>query len=239
MINQIFTAWTTLAPNLMPGSFFGDIVYYFRNVDEMLIALGPWVLAITCLIVFIESGVLFPFLPGDSLIFTAGLLHSQLGLNLWLLMFLIFLSAFCGDQVGYFLGYKFGRRLFSPDAKILKTEYLEAAEGFFEKHGGPALILARFVPLVRTYVPLAAGIAGYKYTHFLRWDITGAFLWGMGVTFLGSQLGSITFIRENVDILAIIIVLISILPLLIKATPVFTQKLKTWRQERAAKKRVK
>ncbi|OKL50688.1 hypothetical protein BM477_01195 [Boudabousia marimammalium] len=212
----------------MPASFFGDIIYYFRNVDQLLLALGPWVLAVTCLMVFIESGVLFPFLPGDSLIFTAGLLHEQLGLNLWWLMFAVFLSAFLGDQVGYFLGYRFGRRLFSPDARVLKTEYLLAAEEFFHKHGGPALVLARFVPIVRTFVPLAAGVANYGYSHFIRWNVFGALLWGCGLTFLGSRLGNIAFIRNNIEVIAVIIILVSVLPIVIKSWT-------TYRKGRAAR----
>ncbi|MBV7363174.1 VTT domain-containing protein [Actinomycetaceae bacterium TAE3-ERU4] len=218
------------APTALTGvqgtNFLGDILYYFRHVDEMLIALGPWVLAITCLIVFIESGVLFPFLPGDSLIFTAGLLHYQLGLNLWVLMFAIFASAFLGDQVGYFLGYRFGRGLFKDDARILKTEHLHAAEDFFAKYGGLALVLARFVPIVRTYVPLSAGIAGFHYPRFLRWDILGAATWGLGLTFLGSRLGGIPFIRNNIAMLAMVIVLISLLPIFIKGYS-------AWRKSRA------
>ena len=205
-------------------SFFSDVLYYFQHVDKLLEALGPWVLAVTCLMVFIESGVLFPFLPGDSLIFTAGLLHEQLGLNLWWLMVAVFLSAFLGDQVGYYLGHRFGRRLFSDNARVLKTEYLLAAEEFFRKHGGPALVLARFVPIVRTYVPLAAGVAQYGYSHFIRWNVFGALLWGCGLTFLGSRLGGIAFIRNNIELLAMLIIFVSVLPIIIKSWTAYRAK---------------
>ncbi|WP_083563074.1 DedA family protein [Boudabousia liubingyangii] len=214
MLDSLFTQIALLAAQ--PTSWIGDIMHYFRNVDELLLALGPWMLAITCLMVFIESGVLFPFLPGDSLIFTAGLLHIQLGLNLWWLMLAVFVAAFLGDQMGYFLGYKFGRRFFKDDARVLKTEYLHSAEAFFDKHGGPALVLARFVPIVRTYVPLAAGIAKYGYSHFIRWNVIGAAAWGMGLTFLGSQLGGVAFIRNNIELLAMLIIFVSVLPIIIK-----------------------
>lgn len=205
-----------------------DVLCYFKNVDQLLIAMGPWVLALTCLIVFIESGVLFPFLPGDSLIFTAGLLHYQLGLNLWVLMGAIFLSAFCGDQVGYFLGLKFGRRLFKDDARVLNTAHLRSAEEFFARHGGKAMVMARFVPIVRTFTPLAAGIARFKYSTYLRWDIFGAALWGMGLTFLGSRLGGYEFVRNNIEVLAIIIILVSVLPIVIKS-------FQTWRKRDVAR----
>lgn len=216
-----------IAAGAAPTNWFNDLLYYFQHVDEMLIALGPWVLVITCLIVFIESGVLFPFLPGDSLIFTAGLLHAQLGLNLWVLMTAITISAFLGDNVGYFLGSKYGRALFKDNARVLNTRYLHAAEDFFARHGGKALVLARFVPIVRTYVPLAAGIARFHYPRFLRWNILGAALWGFGLTFLGSQLGGIPFVRNNVEVLAIVIILVSISPMLIKGAQHYRKVRKT------------
>lgn len=207
------------------GSFgLSDILYYFKHVDEMLIALGPYVLGITCLIVFIESGVLFPFLPGDSLIFTAGLLHDKLGLNLWVLMFSVFLCALAGDHVGYFLGRRFGRKLFKDNARVLKTEHLRSAEAFFEKYGGAALVMGRFVPIVRTYTPLAAGIAKFHYPRYLRWDLLGASLWGLGLTFLGSRLGGIDWITNNIEVLAMVIIFVSLLPVMIKGLQGYMKK---------------
>ncbi len=179
---------------------------------SLLPALGGWVLAAVAAMVFIESGVLFPFLPGDSLIFTAGLLHAQLGLALPLLIAVIVAAAALGDQVGYWLGRRFGRRLFRPSARVLKTDYLHRAEAFFDRHGGKALVLARFVPIVRTFVPLAAGAAGYTYRKFLLWNIAGALLWGGGMTLAGSMLGQVPFVAGHVDLLAILIVAVSLLP---------------------------
>lgn len=177
--------------------------------------LGPWALSGISLIIFIESGVLFPFLPGDSLLVTAGLLHESLGLSVAVIAICAFVAAALGDQVGYFLGNRFGRRLFTDDARILKTAHLREAEAFFARHGGKALILGRFVPIVRTYVPLAAGTSRYRYRSFLLWNLVGAALWAGGLTVLGSLLGGLPIVAENIDVLAVVIVLVSVGPIVI------------------------
>jgi len=125
----------------------------------LLEGLGPAALGVIAAMVFIESGVLFPFLPGDSLLFTAGLLHEQLHVTLPVLIGVVTAAAVAGDQVGYLLGRKFGRRWFTDDARVLKTAHLRRTEEFFDRHGGPAVVLARFVPVVRTFAPLTAGAA--------------------------------------------------------------------------------
>ena len=186
------------------------------DIEQILESAGPWALGIVALIVFIESGVLFPFLPGDSLLFTLGLIHTQLGLNLWVLLITMCAAAILGDQVGYFLGTKFGRRLFKEDAKILNYRNLSAAEGFFMKYGGKALVLARFVPIVRTFVPLAAGIANYKYSKFAKWNITGAILWVILPTMAGVLLGGIPFIKNNVEAIVLVIVFVSVVPVIVE-----------------------
>jgi membrane-associated protein len=179
---------------------------------SLLQGLGPATLAVVALIIFIESGVLFPFLPGDSLLFTAGLLHQQLNLTLPVLITVVTVAAIAGDQVGYLLGRRFGRRWFSDDARVLKTAHLTKAEDFFRRRGGPALVLARFVPVVRTFAPLSAGIARYDYKSFALWNITGAILWATSVTLLGSWLGHFEFVAKNIDVIAIVMVLVSVLP---------------------------
>jgi membrane-associated protein len=155
---------------------------------------------------------LFPFLPGDSLLFTAGLLHQQLNLALPVLIFVVTAAAIAGDQVGYLLGRRFGRRWFSDDARVLKTSHLAKAEDFFQRRGGPALILARFVPVVRTFAPLSAGMARYHYKSFALWNITGAILWAGSVTLLGSWLGHFEVVAKNIDVIAVAMVLVSVLP---------------------------
>lgn len=178
----------------------------------LLNGLGPASVAVIALMVFIESGVLFPFLPGDSLLFTAGLLYEQLQVQLPVLIGVIAAAAVAGDQVGYMLGRRFGRRWFKDDARVLKTAHLAKTEDFFARHGGPALVLARFVPIVRTFAPLSAGVAHYSYKSFTLWNITGAVLWATSVTLLGSWLGHFEFVSKNIDAIAIIIVAASVLP---------------------------
>lgn len=201
---------------------------WFKNPDDLLISMGPWVLVGVALIVFIESGVLFPVLPGDSLIFAAGLLHQQLGLNMWVLIGVVLVTAFLGAQVGYWIGHRWGRQWFKPDAKILKTKYLEQAEAFFNKYGGRALVLGRFVPFVRTFVPLAAGAARLPYSRFLAFNTLGSVLWGAGVTWAGSALGGVEFVHDNLSVIVILIVFVSLIPMVVEA---LLQRRKSAREE--------
>ncbi len=185
------------------------------DAASILHAFGPWVLAGIALLIFIESGVLFPFLPGDSLLVTAAVLAGPLGIQPWQVLLIGIPAAILGDQTGYWLGRRFGRRLFKEDARVLKTERLHDAENFFHKYGGASLVLGRFVPIVRTYVPVAAGTAHMPYRRFLLWNTTGATLWVAGMTAIGLALGGIPFVVNNIDALMIVVVLISVLPVLI------------------------
>lgn len=187
------------------------------DLESFLTGLGPGALAAIAVLVFIESGVLFPFLPGDSLLITAGLLHERLQLPVWTIALVGFAAAAVGDQVGYLLGARFGARLFKEDARVLRTSRLRTTERFFGRYGGRALVLGRFVPVIRTYVPLAAGSARYPYRRFLPWNLAGALLWAGGVTAVGSVLGGVPLITDNIEVLLSVIVLISVLPILVKA----------------------
>ncbi|MCS4485037.1 DedA family protein [Gleimia sp. 6138-11-ORH1] len=198
------------------SNWFSTLLEWFKNPETLLLALGKWVLLGVALIVFIESGVLFPVLPGDSLVFSAGLLHSQLGLNLWVLILTIVACAMAGSQVGYWIGEKFGRKLFSDDARFLKNEHLVKSENFFAHYGGRSLVMGRFVPFVRTFVPIAAGIAGYNRTKFALWNLVGALLWGGGLTLIGSALGGIPFIHDNLSAIIFLIVFVSVLPMFVE-----------------------
>ena len=183
---------------------------------SLLAGLGPAALGVIAAMVFIESGVLFPFLPGDSLLFTAGLLHQQLHLTLPVLIGVVTAAAIAGDQVGYMLGRTFGRRWFKDDARILKTAHLTATEEFFRRHGGAAVVLARFVPMVRTFAPLSAGIGRYGYRAFTLWNIVGAFAWAVSVTLLGTWLGHYEIVAKNIDVIAVVMVLVSVVPWVIQ-----------------------
>lgn len=183
--------------------------------DYLLNSFGIWGLL---LIVFAESGLFFGFfLPGDSLLFTAGMLITSgtLDFPLWLAIVLICVAAILGDQVGYMFGKKVGPALFSrPDSRFFKQENVTKAHEFFEKHGPKSLILARFVPIVRTFTPIIAGVSGMRYRTFLVFNVVGAILWGAGVTLLGSWLGQIEFVHKNIEAMLILIVLISVLPII-------------------------
>ncbi|WP_371578202.1 DedA family protein [Streptomyces sp. NBC_01314] len=183
--------------------------------DYLLDSFGIWGLL---LIVFAESGLLIGFfLPGDSLLFTAGMLIATdvLDFPLWAAVVLICVSAILGDQVGYMFGKKVGPSLFKrPDSRLFKQENVTKAHEFFEKHGPKSLVLARFVPIVRTFTPIIAGVSGMRYRTFLIYNIVGGILWGAGVTLLGSWLGKIEFVRTNIEAMLILIVLISVLPII-------------------------
>ncbi|WP_019547802.1 DedA family protein [Streptomyces sulphureus] len=172
-------------------------------------------------IVFAESGLLIGFfLPGDSLLFTTGLLvatDQYLHFPLWLVCLLIVIAAVVGDQVGYLFGRKVGPALFKrPDSKLFKQENVEKAHAFFEKHGPKSLVLARFVPVVRTFTPIIAGVSRMRYRSFVTFNIIGGVLWGAGVTLLGAALGQIEAVRENIEMMLVGIVLLSILPIVIE-----------------------
>ncbi|MDU5759531.1 DedA family protein [Actinomyces sp.] len=201
---------------LVNASGLDTFINWFKDPESLLVAMGPWVLWGTMLIVLIESGVLFPVLPGESLLFTAGLLHDRLGLHLPTLIIMVVVAAFIGAQIGYFLGAKWGRKLFKPDARVLKTEHLEKAEHYFRDYGGRSLVIGRFIPFVRTFIPLAAGIARYPYSKFLLFNTLGALLWGAGFIIVGSLLGNVPFVHDNLTLILGVIILVSVLPVILE-----------------------
>nr|WP_245933370.1 VTT domain-containing protein [Arthrobacter livingstonensis] len=189
-------------------------------------ALGFWVVVIACAIIFAETGLLVGFfLPGDSLLFTAGLLTStgKLPVNIGVLILLLVVCAFVGNQAGYYIGAKAGPAIFNkPDSKLFKKDHVEHAHAFFEKHGGKALILARFVPIVRTFVPVIVGVARMNMRHFVIFNAIGAVLWAGGVTLLGYILGDrFPWVQKNLDIIFILIVLVSVIPIFVELAKAF------------------
>ena len=177
-------------------------------------ALGPWVVLVVCGIVFAETGLLVGFfLPGDTLLFTAGLLVATgtVDVNIWVLGLLISLAAFVGDQLGYWIGRRAGPTVFSrPESRIFRQENVDRAEEFFARHGGKAITLARFVGIVRTFTPVVAGVARMRYSAYVLYDAAGALLWGMGLTLLGYVLGNrFPFIRDHLDLLIVGVVLLT------------------------------
>ncbi len=169
-------------------------------------------------IVFAESGLLIGFFfPGDSLLFTAGLLVAEgtyVTLPLWLVCALIVLAAILGDQVGYLFGRKVGPPLFRrPDSRLFKQENVERTHQFFERYGPRSIVLARFVPIVRTFTPIVAGVADMRYRTFVMYNVIGGVLWGAGVTTLGYYLGQIGFIRTNIELILVGVVAVSFVPI--------------------------
>ncbi|MEU9474681.1 DedA family protein [Streptomyces sp. NPDC048191] len=185
--------------------------------NHLLDSFGIWGLL---LVVFAESGLLIGFfLPGDSLLFTCGLLITshQIHFPLWGAIGLICLAAILGDQAGYMFGKKVGPSLFNrPDSRLFKQENVTKAHEFFEKYGPKSLVLARFVPVVRTFTPIIAGVSGMKYRSFLTFNVIGGALWGAGVTLLGSWLGDSDFVKNNIEAILILIVLVSVVPIAIE-----------------------
>ncbi|KAF0849424.1 VTT domain-containing protein [Nocardia caishijiensis] len=195
----------------------------FLDPVNLLNSFGTWMLAGLLLVVFIESGLLFPLLPGDSLLFTAGLIAASKSTEIepfapiWLLLVLIPVAAILGDQVGYVIGARGGTALFkSNDARFFKKRYIDESHAFFEKHGPITIVLARFVPIVRTFAPVVAGASGMRYRTFLVYNVVGGVAWGAGVTYLGFLLGQIAFVRDNVDLIFLLIVAVSVLPIVVE-----------------------
>jgi len=184
---------------------------------ETLIGLG---LVVLLAVVFAESGLLVGFfLPGDSLLFTAGLFvaDGRFDVPLWLLLVLIPIAAIAGDQAGYLIGRKAGPAVFRrPNSRLFKQEYVDRAYSFFDRYGARTIVLARFVPIVRTFAPVVAGVGRMEYRTFVTYNIVGGILWGAGVTALGFLLGQIAFVRENLELIILTIVALSIIPIVVE-----------------------
>jgi membrane-associated protein len=191
-------------------------LFVFLDPQQLLVTFGTIGLF---LIVFAESGLLIGFfLPGDSLLFTAGLFAAQGTLNLPVILVGCFIAAVAGDQVGYAFGKRVGPALFRrPDSRLFKQEYVEKAQAFFDKHGPKTIVLARFVPIVRTFAPILAGVGTMTYRTFVTYNVLGGFLWTIGVTSLGFLLGElIPDIDTYLLPIIAVIILISITPMLLE-----------------------
>lgn len=209
-------AQTTTNVALMPG---------FMDPFNLIGYFGTWALAGLLLVILIESGVLFPVLPGDSLLFVAGLIAagSQSGdhaakvadanFHIVILCIAVPIAAIIGGQIGYWIGRYAGTSMFKPEARFLKQRYLDEAHTFFEKHGPVTILLARFVPIVRTLAPIVAGAAKMKFAVFTIYNVVGAIVWGAGITLLGFWLGQFEIVQKLIEPIFILIVLISVLPM--------------------------
>ena len=196
----------------------GAIIDFILNIDQYLQVLaadyGLWIYAILFLIIFCETGlVVTPLLPGDSLLFSAGGLAAIGEMNVHLMVVILVIAAILGDATNFHIGKYFGHRLFAnPDSKIFRRSYLEKTHAFYTKHGGKTIILARFVPIVRTFAPFVAGMSNMNYTQFSRYNIIGALLWVPIFSYLGYFFANIPIVRDNLSLVLIAIILLSVLP---------------------------
>lgn len=194
-----------------------QIFSVFLHLDEYLGQIiqqyGVWTYLILFLIIFCETGLVFtPFLPGDSLLFAAGAFAAMGWLELWILIPLLIVAAILGDTVNYWIGHWFGEKLFDGRIRFLKKEHLERTHRFYEKYGGKTIILARFVPIVRTFAPFVAGIGAMHYQRFITYNVVGGILWVCIFTLLGYFFGTIPFVQKNFEIVVLAIIVISVLP---------------------------
>ncbi|HET9464829.1 MAG TPA: DedA family protein [Gemmatimonadales bacterium] len=199
-----------------------NIVDLFLHLDQHLGQLisqyGTWTHLILFLIVFCETGlVVTPFLPGDSLLFAAGTFAAIGALDLWLIVVLLIIAAIIGDTVNYWIGAYIGPRAFRGDIRFLRKEYLDRTHAFYEKHGGKTIILARFLPIIRTFAPFVAGVGAMSYPKFITYNVVGAVLW-VGLFVLGGYFfGNITIVRENFTLVILAIIALSVMPIAIEA----------------------
>ncbi|HXF86253.1 MAG TPA: DedA family protein [Anaerolineales bacterium] len=199
--------------------FLKDTFDLFLHLDEYLssiiAAYGTWTYGILFVVIFIETGlVVMPFLPGDSLLFAAGTFAALGSLNVWGLIGLLIVAAVLGDAVNYSIGHYLGERAYH--IKWIKKEYLEKTHAFFEKHGGKAIFLARFVPIVRTFAPFVAGIGKMTYGYFATYNVVGGVTWVALFTLLGYFFGNIPFVKANFELVIIAIILISVVPMFVE-----------------------
>ena len=196
----------------------GTIIDFILHIDQHLVALsaeyGVWIYAILFLIIFCETGlVVTPFLPGDSLLFAAGGIAALGEMNIHIMVLLLLAAAVLGDAVNFAIGKYFGARLFAnPDSKIFRRAYLEKTHAFYEKHGGKTIIIARFVPIVRTFAPFVAGMGNMHYGRFIRYNIIGAVLWVVLFSYAGYFFANIPAVKENLALVLAAIIVISVIP---------------------------
>jgi membrane-associated protein len=218
--------------------YFKQLIDFLLHLDDYLFVLiqdyGIWIYAILFLIIFVETGlVVMPLLPGDSLLFTAGTFcagvvkdNEMAQLNLWVVLFLLIVAAILGDGLNYYFGKTVGLKALTWKIKghqIVQQKYIDKTHEFYEKHGPKTIIIARFVPIVRTFAPFVAGIGQMEYSKFIRFNILGGTVWVLGLTLLGYFFGNLEFVQKNFELVIFGIIGLSLLPMIIE---IMRQKLK-------------
>lgn len=190
------------------------------NPESLITSLGDIAFWVVLGIIFAECGLLIGFfLPGDSLLFVTGLFIATgfISLNIWLACLLLFLAAVIGNAVGYGIGYQVGPALFKrEDSRFFKKAYVDKTHEFFDRYGGRAIIMARFVPIVRTFITAIAGVARMDFRRFMTYTAIGGFIWAVGVTLAGYFLGTIPFVKDHIELILILVVLVSVIPIVIE-----------------------
>ena len=225
----IFLLTATLQRSNSPMDFFANLFSFFVHLDRHLAELagqyGDWLYGILFLIIFCETGlVVTPFLPGDSLLFAAGALAAVGSLNIHALFLLLAVAAIAGNTVNYSVGRYLGEKAFSPDARVLKQEYLDRTHRFFERHGGKTIIITRFAPIVRTFAPFVAGAGGMSYGRFQAYNVTGGIAWTASFLYGGYFFGNLPFVKQNFSLVILAIIILSLMPGVVEY----------WRHRRAA-----
>ena len=200
------------------------LIDLFLHLDKYLSVIiqdyGTWTYLLLFLVIFVETGlVVTPFLPGDSLLFAAGTFASPaLGssLNVWVVWALLCVAAIFGDTANYWIGHYIGPRAFSGEVPFLKKEYLDRTHAFYEKHGGKTIILARFVPIIRTFAPFVAGVGSMSYGHFISYNVIGGIAWVTLFTWGGYFFGTLPFVQKNFSFVVLAIILISVMPAVVE-----------------------
>ena len=196
-----------------------SLFYSLLSLDQTLATIagqyGPWLYALLFAIIFAETGlVVFPFLPGDSILFIAGTVTAAAaGLNVHLLVALLIVAAIAGDSVNYAIGHYIGPKVFDkPDSRWFRQEHLRRTQAFYDKYGGVTIIIGRFVPIIRTFAPFLAGVAGMSYRRFLSFNVIGAILWITSLVYAGYLFGNIPWVKNNLSLIVVGIVVVSLIP---------------------------
>jgi membrane-associated protein len=199
------------------NSFFDFFLHLDKHLFNIVNDYRNWTYIILFCIIFCETGlVVTPFLPGDSLLFTAGAIAAIGLLNIWILVGLLCIAAFLGDSVNYSIGKFFGRKVFEREYRLIKREYLLRTHDFYEKHGGKTIIIARFVPIIRTFAPFIAGVGTMNYFRFITFNIIGGILWVCICSLGGYFFGNLPFVKNNFSVVVLAIIFISLLPMIIE-----------------------
>ena len=194
------------------------ILHIDRHLIELVQAYGNWVYGILFLIVFCETGlVIMPLLPGDSLLFVAGTLAAQGALQVHGLAVMLMIAAILGDSLNYAIGKRFGHLIAGPDSRWVKQAHIQRTHAFFEKHGGKTIIVARFVPIVRTFAPFVAGIGEMSYYKFITFNVVGAVLWVACFVYAGFWFGNLEVVRNNLKLIMLGMIVLSVLPIVFEA----------------------